>query len=219
MLASAVASMCVCVCVCVCTHIYVCVCVRTTPYTPYLSGSPAFSLSHHALSGVPCRRPENVFITHTHADHATDVLYMCLRPDGVSCYVPASATAAVQAYIRAGVELNNNAAFDESLCEYDLCGVRDGDMIRGLRGKRKDFVVRVFDCVHAVPCVGYAFSQTRKKLKQEYAALSGAEIGKLRRTGVDVTEEVAVPRFVYVGDTNVVVFKNQPWILEYPSMW
>mmetsp|Transcript_15179 Transcript_15179/g.38553 ORF Transcript_15179/g.38553 Transcript_15179/m.38553 type:complete len:227 (-) Transcript_15179:76-756(-) len=141
---------------------------------------------------------------------------MCLRPEGMSCYLPACARAAVQAYIRAGVELNNNAPFDESLCEYELCGVRDGDKIESLRGKRKDFTVRVFDCIHVVPCVGFAFSQKRTKLKQEYAAKTGAEIGQLRRTGTEVTEEVEVPRFVYMGDTNVAVFAKQPWLFDFP---
>jgi hypothetical protein len=49
-------------------------------------------------------------------------------------------------------------------------------------------VVEVIQCDHTVPTVGYGFSERRTKLKEQYSALSGAEIGKLRKTGVEVAD-------------------------------
>ncbi|MDX6764933.1 hypothetical protein SIN09_37540, partial [Streptomyces sp. F8] len=106
-----------------------------------------------------------------------------------------------------------------------LHGVRGGDEFTfGRRGHR----VRVVECVHKVPCVGYAFSEPRKTLRPEYEELRralaeqgrGAEFGRIlaqrRKEGVEVEREVLRPLFAFLGDTHVSVFEDNPWLLEYP---
>src|SRR5690606_14346440 len=78
------------------------------------------------------------------------------------------------------------------------------------------FKAKVFQCFHKVPCIGYAFSERKKKLKQEYVGLPGKELGKLRKDGVQIDEEINRPLFAYVGDTNTTVFEENPWLFDYP---
>ena len=54
---------------------------------------------------------------------------------------------------------------------------------------------------HGVPCVGYCFSRRKQSLKDEYKALTGREIGNLRKQGIEVTEEERIPMFAFLGDT------------------
>jgi len=55
----------------------------------------------------------------------------------------------------------------------------------------------------------------RNKLKEEYKAIPGKEIAKLRNEGVEIQEEVKIPLFLFLGDTKIDVFENQD-ILKYP---
>ena len=66
-----------------------------------------------------------------------------------------------------------------------------------------DMRVHVFSCFHRVPCVGYGFSQMRRKLKPEYADLEGREIGRLRKEGVEVSSMEEIHLFAFLGDTTV----------------
>jgi ribonuclease Z len=51
-----------------------------------------------------------------------------------------------------------------------------------------------------VPSLGYTILERRKKLLDHYAALAGAEIAALRRTGVQVSVDVDVPAITFIGD-------------------
>jgi ribonuclease Z len=52
-----------------------------------------------------------------------------------------------------------------------------------------------------VPSLGFVLWERRKKLRPEFAALSGQQIRDLRLAGTDVTSEIRVPRLAYLGDS------------------
>ncbi|MEV4224236.1 MBL fold metallo-hydrolase [Nonomuraea sp. NPDC049725] len=172
------------------------------------------------------RRPDTVFLTHTHHDHAKDLDHLAANPSGVDVYLPAEAVPYAESYIRASAELNHGAGFDPALAGgHRLHGVAGGDEFGfGRRGHR----VRVVECEHKVPCVGYAFSERVKALRPEYEELRrslaergrGAEFGRLmareREKGVEVDALTTRPLFAYLGDTHVRVFERNPWLLDYP---
>jgi len=64
----------------------------------------------------------------------------------------------------------------------------------------------------------YCFSEMRKKLKEEYKQLQGKDIGKLAKEGVDLYDMVAIPLFVFLGDTTAIIFKLHPEILKFPMI-
>lgn len=49
-------------------------------------------------------------------------------------------------------------------------GVEGGDQF--FFGKNDAYRVSVIDCIHSIPCVGFAVDERRKKLKEEYVASS-----------------------------------------------
>ncbi|GIJ49035.1 hypothetical protein Val02_59210 [Virgisporangium aliadipatigenens] len=170
---------------------------------------------------VEGRQPETVFLTHAHADHAADLAYLAARAGGVDVYVPAVMLPRVTDFLRASYALNN--AHDvETLPGVRLHGVAGGDSF--VFGRRGGHAVRVVDCVHKVPCVGYAFSSVGRALLPEYEELrtrvTPAEFGRLlkerRAAGDEVDRELRRPMFAFLGDTGPRVFDAAPWLLDYP---
>ncbi len=173
------------------------------------------------------RQPDTIFLTHTHNDHVADIEFMTGKPSGVDLYVPAAAAPYVERYIRSRRELNHVAAFDPTLSgELRLHPVEDGQRIS--HGKRGAYEVRVFECIHKVPCVGYAFSRRKTRLRAELVQLKqelvaagqarafGQQIALLRKRGEPVEETYLEPVFAFVGDTHASVFERHPWLFDYP---
>jgi ribonuclease Z len=173
------------------------------------------------------RQVDTVFLTHTHHDHAKDIDYLASKSTGVDLYAPAEAIGYLEASIRASRELNYLAPFDPSLAgELRIHGVRGGEQLPF--GKRGSHSVRVVRCLHKIPCVGYCFSEKKRRLKPEFEQLKAQlteknqlrELGPLlsqkRKAGIEVEEEVLAPLFAFLGDTDARVFEQNPWLFEYP---
>ncbi|MFI6288904.1 MBL fold metallo-hydrolase [Streptomyces sp. NPDC051018] len=171
------------------------------------------------------RQVDTVLLTHTHHDHVRDLDFLAARA-GTEIYLPAAAVPYAESFLRASGELNHGAGYDPGLAGgHRLHGVGQGDEFRfGRRGHR----VRVVECEHKVPCVGYAVSETGKALRPEYEELRrslvsegrGGEFGRIvagrRKEGAEVEQEVHKPLFAFLGDTHVRVFERNPWLLTYP---
>ena len=54
---------------------------------------------------------------------------------------------------------------------------------------------------HTIPSVCYIVWEIRKKLKPEYANLSGDQIRDIRMSGKEVSAETRIPILAYMGDT------------------
>ncbi|MFB4284533.1 MBL fold metallo-hydrolase [Nonomuraea sp. MTCD27] len=170
------------------------------------------------------RQVDTVFLTHTHHDHSKDLDF--LASSGADIYLPAESVPYAESYLRASAELNHGAGFDPALAGgHRLHGVRqDDEFVFGRRGHH----VRVVECEHKVPCVGYAFSERRKALRPEFEELRrslvregrGEEFGRImarrRKEGAEVDAEVSRPLFAFLGDTHVKVFERNPWLFDYP---
>ena len=79
---------------------------------------------------------------------------------------------------------------------------------------KKNYTMSAIECIHPVPCVGYCFWEPRSKLKEEYKEMDGKKIGQLRKSGVEVSEVVEQPMFVFMGDTAAKVFDVNPYPLS-----
>ncbi|MEM1008263.1 MAG: MBL fold metallo-hydrolase [Myxococcota bacterium] len=173
------------------------------------------------------RKPDYVFLTHTHNDHAADIEFLASKDTGAQLYAPEQSVDYIKAFIRSKRELNHVAAFDPQRSPPVLLqGVRDGDNVAF--GKKGQYNVRVVKCKHKIPCVGYCFSEIKMRLKPEFQKLKeemkeqgkAREFGKLmaekRRENIEVQERYEQPLFVFMGDTHVRVFEENPWLLDYP---
>eukprot|EP01006_Ploeotia_vitrea_P003218 TRINITY_DN112255_c0_g1_i1.p1 TRINITY_DN112255_c0_g1~~TRINITY_DN112255_c0_g1_i1.p1 ORF type:complete len:301 (-),score=21.61 TRINITY_DN112255_c0_g1_i1:973-1875(-) len=161
------------------------------------------------------RQPMNTFITHTHADHASDLCFIMAR-EGVTVYVPEDAVDILKERFVSDWESNHCCRIPKDYpLPYKLVGITDGQVLTITR-KTQEYTVRCFKCYHAVPCVGYAFSEKRSRLKEEYKNIPGKELAQLRKSGTEISETYYAPLFVYVGDTHPKVFTENEWLFEYP---
>ncbi|KAK4799671.1 hypothetical protein SAY86_025036 [Trapa natans] len=90
-----------------------------------------------------------------------------------------------------------NRKMDGFELKVNLIGMDVGEEISIL----KDLKVRAFRTYHVIPSQCYVVYSLKQKLKQEYAGLSGNEIGGLRLSGVEVTMTAEVPKIAFTGDT------------------
>lgn len=176
------------------------------------------------------RRPDTVFLTHTHHDHSADLEYLAGKETGVDVYAPAAAVGHIEAYFRAKRELGSLGPYDPTLAApCRLHGVQAGDVIP--LGKQGQYRVRVAACVHKVACVGYAFSEVRRRLTPELERLKAEQVGEgraaefgrrmaeLRKGGGPVEEEYEAPLFAVMGDTHPTAFAQAPWLFDYPVIF
>jgi len=165
---------------------------------------------------VESQTPKRVFITHCHQDHTMHVPLMLTHRWDVDIYCPSSTAPFLNNYLIAATELNENAKIEADRkhgCKYTIHPVGKGDKI-DLQNEK--YVVKVVECNHSVPTVGYCFSELRNKIKDEYKDLPGKEIGELKKKGTQVTNETEIPAFVFLGDGTPKVFQDHPEILTYP---
>ncbi len=158
-----------------------------------------------ALVAVP-----NIFVTHAHLDHAAGIAsyasqrtLQALEPGNV--FLPAEAREGFEKILALHVEL-------EGFHEYAarLRGVRPGDRIP----IRHDLEVDVIPGSHRIPCAGYVFCETRRKLRRDFAGVSGEEIARLRERGTEVSESVRTPLLAYPGDCDAGIFEVAPEIFR-----
>lgn len=86
-----------------------------------------------------------------------------------------------------------------------IIGVDDGEDF----SVRKDLVIRPFRVRHGGHALGFSVVEIRKKLKPEYANLSGPQIVELKKAGVSIEYRLEVPRVAYCGDTQAGAFLDQ----------
>ncbi len=158
----------------------------------------------------------NWFVTHTHLDHIAALpVYVSrrrmMKMEPPTIYLPAEAVDLTERLLRVFERL------DRGRLPVKLVGVEPGQEIELSR----ELVVSVLEVKHTIPALGYLVWERRKKLRPEYAELTGEQIRDLRLSGVDVSAEIRLPKIAYLGDTapagldaNPQVYQAEILILE-----
>jgi ribonuclease Z len=146
-----------------------------------------------AFMGMP-----RLCLSHTHMDHILSLpayvarrRMMKMEPPVV--YLPADSVSNVRNLLAAYMRLD----YGGLPCE--LVGVSAGDVIEISR----ELVITVVPTFHSIPSVGYIVWERRKKLKDEYKELTGAEIRDIALSGIDVSREIRIPKVAYLGDSTI----------------
>src|SRR5882757_4581121 len=133
------------------------------------------------------------FVSHTHLDHIAALpVYVArrrmMKMEPPTIYLPEHAVEMAQMLLKVVQRL------DRGRLPCEIIGVRAGDEIELSR----ELVVTAHATKHTIPSLGYIVWERRKKLKLEYAGLSGDKIRDLRLSGTDVTEERRLPLVAYL---------------------
>jgi ribonuclease Z len=102
------------------------------------------------------------------------------------------------------------AGLDGNKIPANLVGVRTGDEYQ----IKPNLFTRVFPTKHSKGSVGYSIIEKRKKLKSEYAGLTGPQIVELKKQGVQIDYPLEIPIVTYLGDTKYVDFSQLKYIAE-----
>ncbi len=151
----------------------------------------------------------NVLLTHGHMDHAAGIAYylshrnFCGQSAG-TILAPENLLGPMTQIISAWSKMDGNKV------PANLVGVKPGDEYQ----IKPNLFTRVFPTKHSKGSVGYCVLEKRKKIKPEYAALTGPQIVQLKKQGVEIDYPLEIPIVTYLGDTQYVDFSQLNYITE-----
>ncbi len=151
----------------------------------------------------------NVLLTHGHMDHSAGFAYylshrnFCGMSPG-TILAPENLMGPIRDIIEGWSRLDGNKL------PGNLVGVKAGDEFK----IKPNLFARVFPTKHSRGSVGYSIIEKRKKLKSEYAGLTGPQIVELKKKGVEIDNQLEIPIVTYLGDTQYVDFSQLNYITE-----
>jgi ribonuclease Z len=151
----------------------------------------------------------HILLTHGHMDHAAGIAYylshrnFCSQSPG-TILAPENLLAPMREVIDAWSRLDGNKV------PANLVGVKAGDEYQ----IKPNLFTRVFPTKHSRGSVGYSVLEKRKKLRPEYAELTGPQIVELKKQGVEIDYPLEIPIVTYLGDTQYVDFSQLKYIVE-----
>ena len=150
--------------------------------------------------------PEHIFITHTHSDHIYHLpnLLTEINTEPI-VYVPFGMKVFVKRFLDSFYQLNRGS--DKIGFKVKIQEVKHGDILE-LTFNNRPYIVKIFKTSHRITSCGYAISEVKKKLKQEYIGLNGRELVELKNNGITITENIIKDIIVYTGDTKNSIFDN-----------
>ncbi|HUV40328.1 MAG TPA: MBL fold metallo-hydrolase [Sedimentisphaerales bacterium] len=151
----------------------------------------------------------NVLLTHGHMDHAAGIAYYLSHRN--FCGQSAGTILAPENLLAPMTQIINGwSKMDGNKVPANLVGVKPGDEYR----IKPNLFARVFPTKHSKGSVGYCVLEKRKKIKPEYAALTGPQIVQLKKQGVEIDYPLEIPIVTYLGDTQYIDFSQLKYIAE-----
>jgi ribonuclease Z len=151
----------------------------------------------------------HVLLTHGHMDHSAGFAYylsqrkFCGMAPG-TILAPANLIPTMQEIIDLWGRLDGNRI------PAKLVGVKAGDEY----AIKPNLFARAFPTKHTAGSVGFTVLEKRKKLKAEYAGLTGPQIVELKKQGIAIDNPVEIPIVTYFGDTQYVDFAQLDYIVK-----
>lgn len=162
----------------------------------------------------------DIFITHTHADHIASLPLILLENISnkieTRIYCPNETLSILGNMINSFLVCNyNNNQIPKRY--YRLIGVSPNYMM-DLKLNNQDIKLESFYSSHSVPTLSYGFITKQKKLKEELIGFDKKDLVSIKKNGGEITHVVEYKKFVFCGDTDITIFRNNPKILEYPNI-
>jgi len=151
----------------------------------------------------------HVLLTHGHMDHAAGIAYYLSHRN--FCGLSAGTILAPENLLEPIRDiLDAWSRLDGSKLPVNLVGVKAGDEYQ----IKPNLFARVFPTKHSRGSVGFTVIEKRKKIKPEYAKLTGRQIVELKKQGIIIDSPLEIPIVTYLGDTQYVDFSQLKYIAE-----
>ena len=175
-------------------------------------------------AGPQCfKKPDHIFVTHPHADHIANLPLTLIGSSeethkyNINC--PKEASDKLKKYIVSMFEAN-------ALCDdlpvddwFTIHPLACDDEPLELTCNKSKIKIEIIKCDHGIPTLSYGFGLIKNKLNPIYQGKSGKELRELRKSGVNITTKVIEKKFCFVCDTSIEVFKMNPCILDYSTVF
>lgn len=141
---------------------------------------------------------DHICLSHGHMDHAAGLAYYFSQRNFLGAppgcvLVPRQLVPAIEDLMQVWGRIEGHVS------PARIVGVDEGEDFTLRRG----LVARPFRVRHAGPCLGYSVIEVRKKLKPEYAELSGQQIVELKKSGQTIEYRLELPKVAYSGDSSL----------------
>ena len=148
-----------------------------------------------------------LLLTHGHLDHSSGVAYYISQRNlrklpPADIYVPPPLEEPLRKILQIWCEIEGYQS------QYNLQSL-NYDKYYHLQGTH---YFKAIPSVHRVPSNGYTIFEKRKKIKEEFKSLAGAEIAKLKKIRSDLFFENYVPIISFSGDTKIEFILNNDTI-------
>lgn len=151
----------------------------------------------------------HILLTHGHMDHAAGIAYY-LSHRNFSGQSPGTILAPKNLLGPIREIFDAWSRLDGNKLPVKLVGVKAGDEHQ----IKPNLFTRAFPTKHSKGSVGYAVIEKRKKIKPEYAQLTGPQIVELKKQGIEIDYPLEIPIVTYLGDTQYVDFSQLKYIVE-----
>jgi ribonuclease Z len=150
-------------------------------------------------------KPDAVFITHCHSDHCYRVTHFVSRQHNPIFFMPNEMVNNLENYLSSSLQLSSEDFIDKYEKNHTSIGIKAGDHLTEFC-RIKQISAYVVDCSHSVTCCGYAFYIKKTKLMKKYEGIAKDELKAIRLKGETIVEDVDVPLFMFLGDTDIETF-------------
>ena len=151
----------------------------------------------------------HVLLTHGHIDHSAGLAYY-LSHRQFDGQVPGTLVAPKNLLAPIRQILDGWGLLDGNKIPANLVGVGPGDEVQ----IKPNLFARAFPTDHCKGSVGYCILEKRKRIKPEYARLSGPQIVELKRQGIAIDYPLELPIVTYLGDTQYVDYSPLPYVAD-----
>ncbi|MDR0517838.1 MAG: hypothetical protein LBH25_12415 [Fibromonadaceae bacterium] len=144
----------------------------------------------------------HVLLTHSHGDHSRCLMrhnslrHMMNNPTQAVYYIPEAVYDSAVNLIKAEIIFEGVSEERVDLPRLECVKARE----RFDLAYRKDLEVFPFNVKHSIPAFGYTVFFKKKKLKQEFSQCSKDEIVHLKKSGVEISNDVREPLVSFMGD-------------------
>jgi ribonuclease Z len=149
----------------------------------------------------------NILLSHGHIDHCAGVAYY-LSHRNFNGQKPGTVLAPENMLRPIRQILDAWAQLDGTPVPANLVGVKVGDEYQ----IKPNLFARAFPTKHSRGSLGYTIIEKRKKLKSEYAGLTGPQIVELKKRSVTIDYPVEIPIVTYLGDTQYAEFGQLDYV-------